>query len=145
MMRKTILAGAAALSLVAVFAASSVGDEGSSRTGALDRDYERVRAHRVDAPSASGSALAGASAKGKPKVRYFETDTLSVPVGGDSFAVECPRKHKALSGYFLSSGGITLDASAISETSPRIWEFGLFSPSGAAGSAIVGVVCGKKL
>jgi len=144
-MKKSIVAGAAALSLVAVFAASSIGNQGASRPEALDRDYQRVQAHATAAPSASASTTAGASAKGKPKVRYFETDALPVPAGGDSFSLECPRKHKALSGYFLTSGGITLDASAVSETSPRIWTFGLFSPAGAAGEAIVGVVCGKKL
>ena len=144
-MRKTIVAGAAALSLIAVFAASSIGDEGSGRTGALDRDYDRVPAHAVGAPSASGSAIAGASAKGKPKVKYLETDAFAVPVAGRDVSTQCPAKHKALSGYFLSDGGIVLDASAISTTSPRIWGFGLLNLSGADGSAIIGVVCGKKL
>lgn len=144
-MRKSIVACAAALSLAALFAASSVGEEASSRTGALDRDFERVASHSVASPSALSSATAGASAKGKPKVKYFETDALPVPAGGAAFSLECPRKHKALSGYFLSSGGIALDASAISEASLRVWQFGLFSPSGTAGQAILGVVCGKKL
>jgi hypothetical protein len=144
-MRKSIVAGVAALSLAAVFAASSIGDEGSSRTAALDRDYQRVPTHAVDAPSASVSATAGTSAKGKPKVRYFETEAFAVPASGRDVSTQCPAKHKALSGYFLSTGGITVDASAISETSLRIWTFGLFSPAGAAGNAIIGVVCGKKL
>ena len=144
-MRKSIVAGATALTLVALFAASSIGDEGSSRAPALDRDYQRAAAHPVGAPSASVSATAGASAKRKPKVRYFETEAFSVPVAGRDVSTQCPAKHKALSGYFVSSGGIVLDASAIGETSPRIWEFGLFNQSGADGSAIIGVVCGKKL
>jgi hypothetical protein len=144
-MRRTIVAGVAAVSLAALFAASSIGDEGSSRTEALDRDYERVPAHAVSAASASGPAIADASAKGKPKVRYFETEAFAVPVAGRGVSTQCPAKNKALSGYFVSSGGIVLDASAISETSPRIWEFGLLNQSGADGSAIIGVVCGKKL
>jgi hypothetical protein len=145
-MRKSIAAGAAALSLAAMFAASSIGDQGSSRPGSFDRDYERVPAHPVGAPSASGSVLAGVSGrKGKPKVRYFETEAQSVPVPRRDLAIECPRKHKALSGYFLSQGGIVLDTSAISETSPRIWGFGLLNLSGADSAAIIGVVCGKKL
>lgn len=144
-MRRSIVASAAALSLAAVFAASSIGDEGASRGPALDRDYDRVPAHPVGTPSASVSATAGASAKGKPKVRYFETEAFAVPATGAAVATPCPSKHKALSGYFISTGAIVLDASAISETSARIWEFGLLNVSGADGSAIIGVVCGKKL
>src|SRR5918996_3984451 len=106
-MKKPIVAGGAALSLAAVFAASSIGDQGSSRPGSFDRNYERVPVHRVDAPSASGSAIAGASKKkkGKPKVRYFETEPQAVPTPRRDIATQCPAKHKALSGYFLSPGG----------------------------------------
>jgi hypothetical protein len=68
-----------------------------------------------------------------------------VPVAGVNVATQCPSKHKALSGYFLSPGAIVLDASAIGEASARLWEFGLLNVSGADSSAIVGVVCGKKL
>lgn len=144
-MRKSIVAGVGAVALVAMFAGSSIGDGGSSRPTALDSNYQRVPAHPTAAPSASGSAIAGASAKGKPKVRYFETNQLAVPAAGRAVSTQCPAKHKALSGYFPSSGGIVLDASAISDTSPRLWTFGLFNQAGADGSAIVGVVCGKKL
>ena len=144
-MRKSIVAGTAAIALATLFAASSIGDEASSRTGALDRDFERVGSHPVASPSASSSTTAGASAKGKPKVKYFETDLLAVPPAGRAVATQCPSKHKALSGYFLTEGGITLDLSAISETSLRTWEFGLLNLTGTDGRAIIGVVCGKKL
>jgi hypothetical protein len=144
-MRRSIVAGAAALSLAAVFAASSIGDEGTSRDPALDRDYDRVAAHPVGDPSASVSATAGASAKGKPKVRYFETEPIAVPAAGTDVSTQCPARNKALSGYFVSTGGILLDTSAISESSARVWEYGLLNASGAAGQAIIGVVCGKKL
>ncbi len=144
-MKTTIVAGAAVLPVAALFAASSIGNEGSIREPALDRDPHRLPSHPVDSPSASSSATAGASAKRKPKVRYFETEAFAVPASGRDVSTQCPPRHKALSGYFLTSGRITVDLSAISETSPRVWTFGLFSPAGAAGDAIIGVVCGKKL
>ena len=144
-MRKSMLVAAVAVAGVGAFAAVGFGDEGSTRPSALDREFERVDVHRTHAPGASASATAVASKKGKPKVKYLETTELAVPAGGLDVSTQCPKKHKALSGYFISSGGIVLDVSAISSSSTRMWEFGLFSPSSAAGSAIIGVVCGKRL
>lgn len=144
-MRKLILATMVALAGVGAFAAISLGDESSVRPDGLERDFEHVPVHPVDAPSASSSASAHVSAKGKPKVKYFQTDPLPVPVAGMAYSTRCPSKHKALSGYFLANPRIVLDASAISENSPREWVFGFFNASGVDGQAIIGVVCGKKL
>jgi hypothetical protein len=144
-MRKLILATTIALAGVGLFAAISLGGESSSREGSFDRSFERVAVHPTDNPSASTSASAQASAKGKPKVKYFETDALPVPAAGADYLTACPSKHKALSGYFLTTGGIVPDTSAISEDSPREWVYGFVNGTGADGQAIIGVVCGKKL
>ena len=143
-MRKLVLGTVVALAVAGGFAAISLGGS-TDRPSGLDRDFERIRAHRTHTPSASASATGTASAKGKPKVKYFETAAIPVPVPGNLVSTSCPNKYKALSGYFLSDGGIVLDTSAISEESTRTWVFGLLNASGSAGQAIVGVVCGKKL
>jgi hypothetical protein len=143
-MRKLILAAVVALAGVGAFAAISLGDEGSARLELLDGGVDRVSAHRVHAPSAAASSSVEASAKRKPKVKYFETADLAVPAEGDLVSTTCPARHKVLSGYFLSSGGIVLDVSVLGG-SAREWVFGLLNLTGAPGTAFVGVVCGKKL
>jgi hypothetical protein len=150
MMRKLAIAVAVALAGIGVFAAISVGDEDSSRPDAFDRSFERVAVHPTDAPSASASASAQASAKGKPKVKYFESSPVpvSAAAGRADYATGCPRKHKVLSGYYVTSvasGAIVPDISAVSEQSLREWTFGFVNATDVDGQAILGVVCGKKL
>ena len=145
MIRNLAIAVAVALAGIGVFAAISVGDEDSTRPAAFDRSFERVAAHPTDAPSASASASVQASAKGKPKVKYFETAAVPVPAAGADYVTGCPRKHKALSGFYVTSGGIVPDTSAVSEQSLRDWTFGFVNATGADGTVIIGVVCGKKL
>jgi hypothetical protein len=148
MVRNLAIAVAVALAGIGVFAAISIGDENSTRPAAFDRSFERVAVHATDAPRASASASVQASAKGKPKVKYFESPPVTVPAGRGDFVTGCPRKHKALSGYYLTnvaSGAIVPDISAVSEESLRDWTFGFVNATGADGQAIVGVVCGKKL
>ena len=145
-MRKLVIALAVGLGGIGVFAAISSGDEGSTLPDAFDRSFERVAVHPTDAPSASSAASAQVSKKkGKPKVKYFATAPVPVPVAGGDFVTGCPPKHKALSGFYLTDGGIVPDTSAISDQSPRDWFFGFVNASGSDGQAILGVVCGKKL
>ena len=148
MIRNLAIAVAVALAGIGVFAAISVGDEDSTRPAAFDRSFERVAAHATDAPRASASASARASRKGKPKVKYFESSPVTVLAAGGDFVTGCPRKHKVLSGYYttsVTSGVIVPDISAVSEESLRKWTFGFVNATGADGTAIIGVVCGKKL
>jgi hypothetical protein len=143
-MRKLIMAVVVALAAVGALAAISLGDDGTSRSEVFGRSADHVAVHRADAPSAAASASVETSAK-KPKVKYFESNAIPIPATGDAVTTACPSKHKALSGYFVSSGGIVLDTSAIGTETPRAWLFGFFNGTGAAGEAIVGVVCGKRL
>jgi len=147
-MRKLILAVPVALVGVGALAAVSLGDQESSPALDLDRGFERVSMHRTAAPSASVAGTAQSSAKGKPKVKYFESADFAVPVAGVDTFGECPKKYKAITGYFGTSRGITLDYSANGIAigkSTREWDFGLFNDSGAEGSAFIGQVCAKKL
>ena len=148
MTRKLAIAVVVALAGIGVFAAISVGDEDSTRPDVFDRSFERVAAHATDAPRASASASVQASAKGKPKVRYFESSPVPIPAPRADYTTGCPRKHKVLSGYYttsVTSGVIVPDISAVSEESLRKWTFGFVNATGADGTAIIGVVCGKKL
>jgi hypothetical protein len=146
MIRNLAIAVAVALAGIGVFAAISVGDEDSTRPAAFDRSFERIPAHATDAPSASASASVRARAKGRPKVKYFETPPVTVQAAGGDFVTGCPRKHKALSGYYDTTGGIVPDTSAVSEESLRNWTFGFVNLTQVeGGQVILGVVCGKKL
>ena len=114
MSRKLTLATVAALAAVGAFAAASLGGEGRSRPDDFNRSFERIGLQPVDAPSASASAGAQV-AKGKPKAKYFESQPMPVTGPGADFSASCPGGHKALSGYFLSTGAIVPDTSAISD------------------------------
>jgi hypothetical protein len=144
MSRKLTLATVAALAAVGAFAAVSLGGEGGNRPDDFNRSFERVGLQPVDAPSASASAGAQV-AKGKPKVKYFESQPMPVTGAGADFSAPCPGGHKALSGYFLSTGAIVPDTSAISEETPRAWLFGFVNLPQTEGQIIIGLVCGKKL
>jgi hypothetical protein len=149
-MRKLILAVAVALAGAGAFAAVTLGDQESSPAPAadLDRGFERVSMHRTAAPSVSVAGTAQSSAKGKPKVGYFESADFVVPAAGvDTFGM-CPKKYKAITGYFGTSRGITLDYSANGIAigkSTREWDFGLLNTTGADGQAFIGSVCAKEL
>ena len=144
MSRKFTLATVAALAAVGAFAAVSLGGEDTTRPDDFNRSFERVGLQPVDAPSASASANAQV-AKGKPKVKYFESQPLPVTGPGADFSAPCPGGHKALSGYFLSTGLIVPDTSAISEETPRAWVFGFAKLTQTDGQVIIGLVCGKRL
>ena len=144
MSRKLTLATVAALAAVGAFAAASLGGESGNRPDDFNRSFERIGLQPVDAPSASASAGAQV-AKGKPKAKYFESQSMPVTGPGADFSASCPGGHKALSGYFLSTGAIVPDTSAISDTTPRAWVFGFVNLPQTDGQVIIGMVCGKRL
>lgn len=144
MSRKLTLATVAALAAVGAFAAVSLGGEDTTRPDDFNRSFERVGLQPIDTPSASASAGAQV-AKGKPKAKYFESQPTPVTGPGADFSASCPRGHKALSGYFLSTGAIVPDTSAISDATPRVWVFGFVNLPQTEGQVIIGLVCGKKL
>jgi hypothetical protein len=144
MSKKLTLATVAALTAVGAFAAVSLGGEGANRPDDFNRSFERVGLQPVDAPSASASAGAQV-ARGKPKAKYFESQPMPVTGPGADFSASCPGGHKALSGYFLSTGAIVPDTSAVSENSLRAWVFGFVNLPQTEGQIIIGLVCGKRL
>jgi hypothetical protein len=103
--------------------------------------FELMRGHPVASPSVGSSAKA-AKAK-KPRLKYFETNVFSVPADGrrDVF-LRCPRKYKAINGYFGTDGGIFPDYLA-SGQSVRRWDYGLADTTGLQGRAFIGIVCLK--
>ena len=89
MSRKLTLATVAALAAVGAFAAASLGGEGGNRPDDFNRSFERIGLQPVDAPSASASAGAQV-AKGKPKAKYFESQSMPVTGPGADFSASCP-------------------------------------------------------
>lgn len=142
MLRK--LGVASAITVIAVFAVSTASFGGSGDgSGALSEkralrsaDFEPRSAHRAAAPSgASASGVRGAH------LRYFRTVPFPVPASGrdDSYLL-CPRRFKAISGFFNTDGGIVEDAS-FSGPGLRRWNFGLVNLTGVDGNAYLGIVC----
>ncbi len=125
---------------VAIAVSSTISWGGSNaKLPTKAESFELIRGHPVSSPSV-GSPGKGAK---KPRLRYFETTTFSVPGDGrrDVF-LRCPRKFKAINGYFGTDGGIFPDYLA-SGQSVRRWDFGLADTTGLQGRAFIGVVCLK--
>jgi hypothetical protein len=148
---KIAAAGIATLVALGVFAAITLGGDSSGR-GSFDpgRTFEKAPVQRAASPGAgaSASAVARASRSG-PKVSYFETTVPESVAAGEIHAVftKCPRRNKALSGYFFNNGpGVFLDYSAVGAKSARRWDFEAANLN-SAGSVNVffGIVCGKRL
>jgi hypothetical protein len=132
-----ILALGAALALVAS-SAITWGDS-NSKTPVRAKTFEQRIGHPVSSPT---TPVAGKTAK-KPRLKYFETRNFTIPGSDrdDSFML-CPRKYKAINGYFGSNGLIFADFSA-SGNPLRRWNFGLAETTGAPGRAFLGIVCLK--
>ena len=136
-MRKLILLGATAL--VAVVATSAVSWGGANaRIPSKVEVPEPRTVHEVATPSVAGVAKGG----GGRGIRYFETDFFAIPADGrdDSF-LRCPRRTKAINGYYGTDGGIVADYFAVGVNSLRNWEFGLIDLTGQDGEAFLGIVC----
>jgi hypothetical protein len=132
-----VLALGAALALVA-FSAITWGDS-DSKSPIGTKAFEQRVGHPVSSPA---TPLVSKAAK-KPRLKYFETRNFTIPGGrrDDSFML-CPRKYKAINGYFGSNGLIFADYSA-SGRNLRRWDFGLAETTGTSGRAFLGIVCLK--
>jgi hypothetical protein len=132
-----ILALGAGLAIAASSAMSWGGS--NAKLPAKAESFEPMRGHAVSAPS---TKVAAKRVK-KPRLRYFETSIFSVPASGrrDVF-LRCPRKYKAINGYFGTDGGIFPDYLA-SGQSVRRWDFGLMDTTDQQGQAFIGIVCIK--
>ena len=104
---------------------SALGGAGTLRSG-----------HEVAAPSGAGASLVRGAA-----LRYFETNPFGVAANGrdDSYML-CPRRFKAINGYFSTNGGIVEDNS-YNGPALRRWNFGLIDLTGVNGVAYTGIVC----
>jgi hypothetical protein len=134
-MRKLILLGATAIVAVLVTATITWGDSDARIPSKAETPTTRA-ATEVGSPSAPGAAKRGGG------IRYFETDLFAIPADGrdDSF-LRCPRRSKAINGYYGTDGGIVDDYLAVGANSSRNWEFGLIDLTGQDGQAFIGIVC----
>lgn len=151
-----VFAGVAA-ALVAVIAGAGgvlAGEEsqGPGQTAAPG-ELRKVEAKRVAAPRAGASALGAVSKPPKPRkpqLVYLETAPQTLAPGPTGFRVgNCPRRAKAINGYYFVNGlqtGFGLDAQGDSPFKGlRQWAF--YLDGGAAGAANVtfGLICLKNV
>lgn len=135
---------ASAITVIAVFAVStaSFGGSGdgpvalSAKRALLSADFEARSAHRAAVPR--GTSISGVRGA---HLQYFRTVPFPVPANGrdDSYLL-CPRRFKAISGFFNTDGGIVEDGS-FSGPGLRRWNFGLTNLTGVDGNAYLGIVC----
>jgi hypothetical protein len=153
-MRARVIGGTAVIAVAALgaFAAIGLGEGGhgtAAQVAARGHATPQRAVHEVATPhgNASAAAVAGKSGK-KPKVRYFETDVLSVgPIGSTDppeevgGTITCPKKTKVVSGYFATGApGVALSVSALGATT-RDWDIAAFNTRATANTAVLGIVC----
>jgi hypothetical protein len=155
-----LVVGAAAL--VALGAATGAGvvaaggpDPGPGQV-AEPEELRKVRAHVVDAPpTVSAARAAGAAARARPRRRkpalvYLETTPQTVASGPTGFRVgSCPKRGKAINGYYYMAGTQTsfgLDAQGDSPVRGlRQWAFYLNGGLDGAANVTFGLICLKNV
>lgn len=111
---------------------------GNSKLPAKAEAFAPFAGHRVSGPTAAVDSAR--RAKG-PRAIFIESNAREIEIDGrsDGF-MRCPKRMKAINGYFGSEGGVVLDYSARG-TQARRWEFGLLNISGEERQFFVGTVC----
>lgn len=156
-MRKTAWGMVAALASIAVVAgAGSVlageSDQGPGQT-AEPGELRKVTAERVSAPRAARAVptpIASRRAKErKPELVYLETQPQTLVPGPTGFRIgNCPKRSKAINGYYYLAGtqqGFGLDNQGDSPIKGlRQWAFYLDSTAGATGVTF-GLICLKNV
>ncbi len=140
-------------SVAGVIAAVSVGalvlgSTGFSEDSAKKQGFERERVAKSVKPTSSvppGAAVQ--SKRARRGTKYFIANSpTTVPADGASSVtvLTCPKRHKAISGFYRTDGFIAVDWFSVGTSSPRKWEYGFFDLSGVEGQAFEGVVCQKR-
>jgi hypothetical protein len=99
--------------------------------------------HRVAAPSTAGKAPAKVR---RAKVRYFETKAFNLPRGEtDGTTGQCPRRFKALNGYFGDNTGDVVAIFNSVGTTQRRWSIAVrnLDIEGKSARVFLGIICLK--
>jgi hypothetical protein len=120
-MRKVVLLGSVVAALVGASVAMGLGSGSSS---AIKPSINpTIREHRVAAPSGKAATPAARHRLHRARLIYLETNEFTLQSGKtDASSGKCPRRSKAINGYFGSSGN---EVAAIHDTvgnSLRVWQ-----------------------
>ena len=143
-MRNLVLAAAVVGCAVGASIGVVFGSGGSSTAikAASAADWT-MRMHPVNT---SGRPSKGDNAKRRHrvKVKYLETDPFILPAGEENGATgRCPRKSKAINGYYGSNtNGVVPSYDAVG-LSPRKWTIAVFNEGDGSARVFVGIVCLK--
>jgi hypothetical protein len=144
MKKLALIAAAVAVAVAgAAVAIGAGGDSSAPIKTAASVDWGSVPTHRVAVPSTAGKAAAGKVHKAK--VAYFESNVLNLPGDGvDGAKGTCPRRYKAINGYFADDTNDVVSIFNSSGTSARKWIIGVrnLDPDTAA-KYFLGFVCLK--
>ena len=143
-MRKLVLGGLVA----AVVVGTSVGVVlGSGSTAAIKASAVSgsIRMHRVDAPSSRVAGIGTERRRHRAKVIYLETAPFTLqPNATQAARGPCPRRARAINGYFGEDGETAVPVFDSVGNSPRIWLIAVHNTDTAAPvSAFLGTVCLK--
>lgn len=135
-----------------------VAGNGSPGPGQIPEPSElrKVEAEVVPSPSAGGVARATKSPKGvtvkprRPQLVYLETAPRAVAPGATGVRIgDCPRRARAINGYYYLSGtqvGFGVDAQGDSPIRGlREWAFYLDGGDSGASNVTFGLVCLKNV
>jgi hypothetical protein len=137
---------AALTTLAAAGAAVAIGAVGGSSgpiKATASANWQSEPLHRVATPSTGGKTVAGKVHK--PKVAYFETNVSNLPGDAvDGVTGTCPRRYKAINGYFGDDNSNVVSIFNSSGNSARKWIIGVrnLDPSDPA-KFFLGIVCLK--
>ena len=146
-MRKLVLAAL----VVAVAVGASVGVVlGNGSTAAIKASAAntlKVQMHRVDAPSSKLAGLATARRAHRAKVIYLESSPFTLSGGEtDGGTAKCPRRSKAINGYFGEDSDTVFPILNSVGVSLRKWTIAVrngFNPMTPDATAFIGTVCLK--
>jgi hypothetical protein len=142
-MRKLVLG----VLVVAVAVGASVGVVlGSGSTSAIKASAGSgaLQMHRVDAPSTKLAGITAQRRRHRAKVIYLETAPFTLQ-GDETQAARgpCPRRARAISGYFGEDGETAFPVFDSVGNSPRTWLIAIHNGETAPVNAFLGTVCLK--
>ena len=142
-MRKLVLAGL----VVAVAVGTSVGIVfGSGSTAAIKASAVSgsIPMHRVDAPSSRVAGIGTERRRHRAKVIYLETAPFTLqPNATQAARGPCPRRARAINGYFGEDGETAFPILDSIGNSPRTWFIAVHNGGMDPVTAFLGTVCLK--
>jgi hypothetical protein len=145
-MRKLVLAG---LVLAVAVGASVEVVLGSGSTAAIKASAVSgtVRMHRVDTPSTKLAAIGTERRRHRTKVIYLESAPFTLSgAESDGGTAKCPRRSKAINGYFGEDSNTVFPIYNALGSSLRKWTIAVrngFNPTTPDASVFIGTVCLK--